>query len=584
MDRLNEIQRNLISVRFSGLWRHPMKRRSKTLIQFGTLILLLGLLLSSCAQPTAEVDEPSGGEEPAAGEVEEPAAPAEELSKIVVTWWSEPNNVDPHTFGTDGDSDARLQGYSTLITKKMEPGPYEATWVGLTGEYEPALAESWEFDEATSTVTFNLRDDVTFSSGNPLTAEDVRYTIERGFKSPTSYASSLLTLAGVNDPETDVEVIDEHTVVFNIEPGSSPLFFELMSELNMVILDQKTLDANATADDEWATEWTPQNLVGTGPYLLTGVVPGVEFVYEPNPDHYDAENNPKNGGIVIKVIPTAADRILLLKEGEVDVLRGVPYSEIDDLQAEDDIEVLTYPSIDIRAIALNNNIAPLDDVNVRRAISYAIPYDEILNSVWAGYATPLKSFIPDGTPTSDFSFFEYDYDPVKAKALLADAGYPDGFETTLFTRADNQDDQDIAVIVQDALSEIGVTVNIEKLLSAAYADRQFGQRDMPMFFFDWISYVNDPFYDVHWKVTCGQGTNYPNYCNPEIDSLYEEGLFETDPERRAEISKQIQKLFVEDAPWIFLSQPDSVVALRSDVHGWAEFPDRIARYWTLYKD
>jgi peptide/nickel transport system substrate-binding protein len=583
-----------------------MNRKLHPLFLCGSIVLLLSIIITGCASPTAQpspvveqteapaaeiTEAPAAVEQPTqpsaqetAPATEEPAAaPAEELPKIVVTWWSEPNNVDPHTFGTDGDSDARIQGYSTLISKKIVEGPFSDTWLGVTGEYDPMLAESWEEDPDTGAITFKLKDGIVFSNGNPLTAEDVAFTIERGMKSPTSYAGSLLSLAGITDP-AQVEALDDLTVRFNIKNGAAPLFYELMSELNMVILDKETIQEHATADDPYATEWLPLNLVGTGAYILDKVEPGVEFVYSPSPTFFDKANYPKNGGVVIKVIPTAADRVLLLKQGEVDVLRGIPYSEIKDLQSSEDIKVLTYPSTDARMIALNNNIAPFDNVDVRRAISYAIPYDQIVETIWAGNAIHTKSVIPEGMPTSDFSVYPYTYDPEKAKQMLADAGYPDGFETTLFTRADNQDDQDMAVMIQDALREIGVTINIEKLLSAAYADRQFNTRDMPMMFFDWISYVNDPYYHLFWTTKCGQGTNYANFCDPEIDKLFEAGQFETDPAKREAISKEIQKKFVDQAPWLFLAQPGSVTAVRSDVKGWAEFPDRIARYWTIWKE
>lgn len=560
-----------------------MNKKLHPLIIFGTIILMFSLILSGCAQPEEATPEPTVEEEAPPPTVEEPPPPAEKQPPIVVTWWSEPNNVDPHTFGTDGDSDARIQGYSTLIVKKMVEGPYPETWVGLTGEYEPLLAESWEEDSDTGAVTFKLKEGIVFSNGNPLTAEDVVFTVERGMLSPTSYAAGLLSLAGIDDP-AQVEALDDLTVRFNIKNGAGPIFFELLSELNMVILDKETIDEHATADDPYATEWLPLNMVGTGTYILDKSEPGVEFVYSPSPTFFNKEEYPQNEGVVIKVVPTAADRVLLLKQGDVDVLRGIPYSDIEELQGLDDIDVLIYPSTDARLIGLNNNVAPFDDVNVRRAISYAIPYDQIIETVWAGEAARTKSVVPAGMPTSDFSFNPYEYDPEKAKQLLADAGYPDGFETTIFTRADNQDDQNVAVIVQDELREIGVTVTIEKLLTAAYGGKLFGDRDMPMFFFDWISYVNDPYYHIFWTATCGQGTNYASYCDPESDALFEEGLFETDPERREEISKQIQKMHVDAAPWLYLAQPGSVTAVRSDVKGWAEFPDRIARYWTMWRE
>ncbi|MBE3141024.1 MAG: hypothetical protein IMZ53_10620, partial [Thermoplasmata archaeon] len=170
----------------------------------GSIMLLISIFLVGCTSPTPQ-SSPAVGETKAPTAVEEktqeqPTLPAAELPKIVVTWWSEPNNVDPHTFGTDGDSDARIQGYSTLISKKMVEGPYPDTWMVVTGQYDPMLAESWVEDPETGAVTFKLKAGIVFSNGNPLSADDVAFTIERGMKSPTSYAGSLLSLAGITDP------------------------------------------------------------------------------------------------------------------------------------------------------------------------------------------------------------------------------------------------------------------------------------------------------------------------------------------------------------------------------------------------
>lgn len=507
-----------------------------------------------------------------------PAA-AQEGDPIVVTWWSEPSNLDIHSFGTDGDGDIRSGVYSPLVRRAVVPGPYENTTIAAPGEYVGALAESWEISDDNMSITFHLREGAMFASGNPVTAEDVRFTIERGMLSPTSYMGGLMPLGGIDDP-AQVEVVDDQSVRINTTHGVTPLLFELLAIVNSSIVDKVALLEHATEDDPYATAWLPLNAAGGGPYVLTRAEPGVEFAMAPNPNYFDPESV-RNDGIVFKVIPTASDRLLLLRTGELDVLRGVPFSEVDALKAEEGIEVLDYPSTDMRAIALNNNVPPFDDPAVRRAVAYAIPYQDILDTVWLGYATQLKSPTPEGMPTSDFSFWEYETNLETARQLLTDAGYENGFETTLFTRADNQDDQQVAVLVQDALREIGVTVNIEALTSGPYAARQFNDRDMPMFFFDFISYVNDPYYHYHWLLTCGQGVNYANYCDPAVDELIQQGLATSDPDERAAISRQIQQLHVEASPWIYLSQPNSITAIRDDIQGWEESPDRLAHYWTL---
>lgn len=508
---------------------------------------------------------------------------AQDDDPLIVTWWSEPSNLDYHSFGTDGDGDARQAIGTPLIRRRMVEGPYENTLIAVPGEYDGVLATNWEVDEEAGTVTFFLREDAFVpTNGNQITADDVKFTVDRGFNSPTTYMNLLMPLGGINSAD-QVEVVDEFTVRFHPDNGVTPLLFELLSIVNMSVVDQQTIEEHATEADPFASEWLPLNQAGAGPYILEEAEPGVAFEFEANPDYFN-EELPRNPGFVFRVIPTAADRLLLLRSGELDVLRGVPYIEIDDLKDADGIKVLDYPSTDTRSIAFNVNIEPFDNQLVRQAISYAIPYQDVIDTVWAGYAQPLHSIIPQGMPTSDFSMWPYETDVDRARELLEEAGYGDGFTTTLFTRADNQDDQQIALLVQDALRDIGVEVQIEALTSGAYAARQFGERDMPMHFFDFISYVNDPFYHFHWLTRCGQGTNYGNFCDPAIDALIDQGLAETDPETRAEISRQIQQMHLDAAPWIYLGQPNSVTAMREDVQGWAESPDRIAQYWYLYRE
>ena len=506
---------------------------------------------------------------------------AQDDAPIVVTWWSEPSNLDYHSFGTDGDGDLRIALATTLIRRAQVDGPYENTTVAVAGEYVGALAESWEVDDEEGTVTFHLNPNAATADGSAITAEDVKFTVERGFQSPTTYMNLLMPLGGINSAD-QAEVVDAQTIRFHPANGVTPLLFELLSIVNMSIIDQETIDANATEDDPYASAWLPLNQAGAGPYLLAEANPGVAFSMAPNRGHFE-EGLLQNNGVTFRVIPTAADRLLLLRSGELDILRGVPYIEIDALNAEEGIKVLDYPSTDTRAIAFNVNIEPFDDLRVRQAISYAIPYDDIIATVWAGYAQPLRSVIPQGMPTSDFSMWPYATDLDKARELMAEAGLADGFETTLFTRADNQDDQQIALFVQDALRELNITVNIEALTSGAYAARQFGDRDMPLHFFDFISYVNDPFYHLHWLARCGQGTNYGSFCDPSLDDLINAGLVETDPDARAEISRQAQQMHLDAAPWVYLSQPNSVTAMREDIQGWAESPDRIAQYWNVYR-
>jgi peptide/nickel transport system substrate-binding protein len=502
-------------------------------------------------------------------------------NKIVVTYYSEPSIMDFQQFGTDGDNDVRANIVGTLLGRKPVKGQFADTTNGVTGKYVGQLATSWNLDRATNTLTFHLRQGVKFSDGTPFTSADVKFSFLRGLKDPLSYLPSVMKMLTITSPN-QITTPDASTVVFHFQKFN-PFTYELLSIWATGIMSEKAVKANATAKDPWANAWLKTHMVSTGPYVLSRSTPGVEYDFSPNPDYWGTSQYPCNGGIVVKVTPNASDRLLLIKKGGVDVARSLDYKDIAALQKDSNLQVLRYATPDMRELGLNNNVKPFDNVTVRQAIAYAIPYQQILQTVWSGYASPLQSIVPPGQPTSAPSTWPYKTNLAKAKQLLTKAGFPDGFSTTLYTRSEDNEDQQAAVLIQESLAKIGVKVTIQKMLTAAYAAKEFGQRDMPMFFWNWISFVNDPYYGFTFLTQCKQGTNFANFCNPQVDALIAKGMYEPNPSKRAAISRQIQKLVAQGATHIGLGTPDSIVVMSKNVRGWFQQSDLNARYFTLWK-
>lgn len=501
--------------------------------------------------------------------------------KIVVTYYSEPSIMDFQQFGTDGDNDVRANIVGTLLSRKFVPGPYANTTNGVTGQYSGNIAKSWLLNKKTNTLTFHLRPGVKFSDGTPLTSADVKFSFVRGLKDPASYLPSVMKMLTITSAG-QITTPDKNTVVFHFKKFN-PFTYELMSIWATGIVSQKAVKAHATSKDPWANDWLKTNMVSTGPYVLSNSTPGVEYDFSPNPNYWDKAHYACNGGIVVKVTPNASDRLLLIEKGGVDVARSLDYKDIPQLQKRSDLRVLKYTTADMRELGLNVNVKPFNNQLVRQAIAYAIPYKQILSTVWHGYASPLKSIVPPNMPTAAPSTWPYSTNLQKAKALLAKAGYSKGFSTTLFTRSEDSEDQSAAVLIQESLGKIGVHVTIQKMLTAAYAARQFNQRDMPMFFWNWISFTNDPYYDFTFLAQCKQGTNYANFCSKKVDSLIGKGMYESNPAKRAQISRQIQSLVAKGAAAIGIGTPDSVVVMRKDIQGWNQQVDLNARYYTLWK-
>jgi len=502
-------------------------------------------------------------------------------SKIVVTYYSEPSILDFQQFGTDGDNDVRANLVGTLLGRMPVKGKYPNTTNGVTGHYVGQLVTSWTLNRGAKTLTFHLRPGVKFSDGAPFTSADVKFSFLRGLQDPLSYLPAVMKMLTVTKAG-QITTPNASTVVFHFQKFN-PFTYELMSIWATGILSEKAVKAHATAKDAWANAWLKTHMVSTGPYVLSRATPGVEYDFSPNPHYWNKAHYPCNGGIVVKVTPNASDRLLLIERGGVDVARSLDYKDIAQVKKQSNLQVLRYPTSDMRELGLNANVPPLNKVKVRQAIAYAIPYQQILQRVWSGYASPLKSIVPPGQPTSDPTTWPYTTDLAKARQLLVQAGFSNGFSTTLFTRSEDTDDQKAAVLIQESLAKIGVHVTIQKLLTAAYAARQFNQRDMPMFFWDWISFVNDPYYGFTFLTQCKQGTNYANFCNPKVDALIAQGMYEPNPTKRAAISHQIQKLVAQGATHIGLGTPDSIVVMRKNVHGWFQQPDLNARYFTLSK-
>jgi peptide/nickel transport system substrate-binding protein len=502
-------------------------------------------------------------------------------NKIVVTYYSEPSILDFQQFGTDGDNDVRANLVGTLLSRKFVPGKAPDTTDGVTGQYTGNVASSWSLNKATSALTFHLRPGIKFSDGSAVTSADVKFSFVRGLQDPVSYLPSvmkMLTITSANQITTP----NASTVVFHFRKFN-PFTYELMSIWATGIMSQKAVKAHATAKDPWANDWVKNNMVSTGPYMLGSATPGVQYDFTPNPYYWDKAHYPCNGGIVVKVTPNASDRQVLIQKGGVDVARSLDFNAIAGLQKNSNLQVLKYSTADMRELGLNANVKPFDNQLVRQAIAYAIPYKQILTANFAGLASPLNSIVPPNMPTTDPASWPYSTNLAKAKQLLTKAGMAGGFSTTLYTRSGDSEDQKAAVLIQESLAKIGVKVTIQTMLTAAYAARQFNQRDMPMFFWDWISFTNDPYYDFTFLTQCKQGTNYANYCNPTVDSLIAKGMYEANPAKRAAISRQIQKLVATGAAAIGLGTPDSIVVMGKNIHGWNQQVDLNARYYTLWK-
>ncbi|RCV54596.1 ABC transporter substrate-binding protein [Marinitenerispora sediminis] len=485
----------------------------------------------------------------------------------LVIGYSEGGSVLDPAEANDLTSDTFVYAaYDQLVQPKVEER--DGTAVADSGQFDPMLAESWETSDDERTWTFHLRDDVTFQSGNPLTADDVVYSFEHVRDS--SSASFMYELANIED----VEATDEHTVTLTLSQPTS-LLLPLVSQYSWSIIDSETAEANGGA------EWLARNTAGSGPYTIEEWDPATQAVLQANTDYW--QGAPQLEQVTMKFISEASNRVQLLDQGSIDAAIEIPAKDIETLQRNEDLAVSSEPSNRILYFALNTEVEPFDDPEVREALSYAIPYDQLVDDVMYGQAEPLRSALPSTMPGHTDSGNPYSYDPDKARELLREAGYEDGFEFTFTLGSGFQDWNDDAVLIKAALEDVGVTMNIENMARQQFLET-IKEGSAEAFISKWTSFVNDPGYHLGFLLATDASSNYGHYSNPEVDELLDQARDEQDADKRDALYAEAQDLITADAPWLYLYQYKQVVVTSTAVRGYTFYPDEIIRFYPMSKE
>jgi peptide/nickel transport system substrate-binding protein len=504
-------------------------------------------------------------------------------ARIVVANGQDLDELDPHYFKSIPSYYAVANLYDNLVAHEYitqeDGGLYPVQEEDGSWKMIPWLADSWEVSEDQMTLTFTLKPGLTFSDGAPLTAADVKATFDRGVSDTSVYSKLVFNLMTVMTPD-QIAAPDESTVVITLE---QPTVFALkMLATNVLnIMSGKAIEANATETDPTAHEFFKTNPLGSTAYTLSKWTPGVEWEMVPNPDFWNVEVV-KNGGVLNRTIPSPQERLSLLVNGDVDIAFDLLPKDMADLRENPDVQLFDFVIPWPQYLGMNNRVAPFDNVDVRRAVSHAIPYQTIIDEVMYGFAKPCKSPVAEGMPTSDYSFWAYDGGPARAQEILEEQGITD-FAFDLGVRIGFPTHEQIAVWIQSAIAEAGGTVNILKMTDAEYLEK-FNSGALHAWIGEWYSWVNDPIYHLHWNFNSeATATNGAGYSNPRVDEIIATAMYEPDKATRDALSVEAQQIIVDEAPWGLLYQINYVVAARSNVSGFQFNPDTAARYWYVEK-
>ncbi|RME82889.1 MAG: ABC transporter substrate-binding protein [Caldilineae bacterium] len=533
-------------------------RTYRSYLFLGLLIVVALGVLTACAAPApAPAPAAPATEAPAA------AAPAEAPKTLVIARIFDIRTLDPERQYELTPPMIMHAVYENLVT-------FEGT------DYTrvvPFLAKSWDISDDGLTYTFHLRDDVTFHSGNPLTAEDVKFSFER-LRNLKDNPSWLMDVVG------SIDVIDEHTVAITLtEPNAA--FLSMLVSPNFAIVDSKTVQEHGgtSAEDadttDAATDWLDQNSAGTGPYILKGWTRDVEVVLEKNPNYW--REPAKLDKIIIKNVTDSATQRMMVGRGDIDVAQNLDIDAVEDYKAAGG-KIVEGNTMDMVYLAMTTSAEisePLSHKEVRQAVAYAIDYDGIINELMRGAAIRLPTIIPVGLLGTDPNL-GYPHDPDKAKQLLADAGYGDGFTVKMVyptrTFAGGLAAETLAAKIQDDLSKVGITLELEPREPVSHlADYRAGK--LAMTISPWTPDFLDPHgWAIPFGVPGGSAAKRVHYENQEVGDLAIAAGKETDPDKRAEMYLEFQKKMLDDAPFIGLIQPKVLIAVGPDVEGYVFNP------------
>jgi peptide/nickel transport system substrate-binding protein len=302
------------------------------------------------------------------------------------------------------------------------------------------------------------------------------------------------------------------------------------------------------------------------------------MVLKANPNYWNTP--PFFKTIVLKIVPSSATRALLLQQGAVDIATDLSTAEYDSLRTAQGVKVLDIPTRNQMVLGFNVTKPPFDNVKVRQALTYAAPYKEIVDGVFKGRAKISEGPIPVDGQFHNSSLWTYSEDLDKAKALLADAGMAKGFEFTLDIAEGAPVQEQIAVLLQDAYSKIGVTMKINKQTSADFADG-LGKHTHQAWMRDLLWYVDDPGYTSVLFFKSDGVINWTSYVNKDIDSLTDQMVVTVDKTKEKALAEQYQKILINDAPTIELADMPFELAMRADITGYVQLPDNLLWYYPL---
>ena len=459
--------------------------------------------------------------------------------------------------------------YDNLTNQVVNQITQGLLYFDYSGQLQPQLCSSWEAVDST-TYVYQIRDDVCFSDGSPMTMEDVLFSLNRHMdEDVASYLAWMYANVDSIEQTGDWEI----TVHLSVPDAAWQYAFATTAGH---IISKEYYEANAEQFGQPGV-----GVIGTGPYVLDSWTTGSEIKLTYNENYWDKENVPQFKNIDFKIITDANTQATTLASGQADYMFDPPTEMLDTIREAENMSVTEVDGWTVLWMAMNCQSGPFSDANVRKAVAYALDKD----SLYEGVLTENGSYAKNGMPFSSALYgseseswtayaetaVDEKNDIEKAKEYLAQSAYPDGFECSLYI---NQDSiyNSIAVYVQSALSQIGIDVTIETKSGDEMSNIQFGStRDYDLAIVRWTADypdVSGQLYPLfHSSNIAEGGGNTSCYSNPEVDALLEAEVASIDMKERTELMQQALTIIANDTPMIGFDYPYKRVAMNSELTG-----------------
>lgn len=455
---------------------------------------------------------------------------------VRTTMPSEPDNLDPY-LSAAADTEAVMNNVFEGLMRFDEKG-----------EILPQLATDYSVSEDGLTYTFDIRTNVSFHNGEPMTVEDVLYSYQKlaGLNGSEALSSKFNTVTGIDK-------VDEDTLSFTL---SSPTASFLSTLIEPVVPTDYTMQTSSP--------------VGTGPFAFTSYTPGEKIVLDRNENYYDETRMPSIDQIEFRIMTDENSILMGLKSGDLDIAQVLSMSVP---AVEKDFTINSFPQNMVQIFALNLDVKPFDDIRVRHAINYAVDKDLIINGVVGGYGSKLYT---NASPVmaywyNDLSQNEpYPYNIEEAKRLLAEAGYANGFETTIKVPSNYQTHIDTAQVLSDMLSKVGITLNIELIEWGQWLETVYTGGNYETTIIGLAGKL-DP-HEIFVRYESSYPKNFYHFKNKDYDELIATALRETDPVKRASLYKEAQQFLADEAVAVYIMDPHFIVASKPNLKGYTPYP------------